>query len=462
MQRRTIRDLSSPKPGGSQTFAALTFSSCSMKVILNSVIKIMAKPLWSKEDLIHVRDVTRTSVEVARYLNRTPASVRGKRQRLGLLNSTVDGRQLKPTTVKEDVARAKIGYWKIQHDALRGKYETLLKNNTATAQLVEIAASLAPRSYNPAPKVSISRMKKGKQQSALLMLTDTHVGAVVKPSQTLGFGGYNFDVFLRRLKFLERGVESILTDHVSTDVPELVVCLGGDMIHGALNHGVEAGQVNTLFQQFYGASHALAQFLRSVSRYVPKIRVYTAVGNHPRWGHQHKMPTENRYSNLDMFLYAHIHALTRELKNVEWNLDAQPFALFDVQGFKFHLSHGDHLRGGDKALGIPNHAVARMVSATAQMFGKENLPSPHYFLTGHLHRSIVLPHTRGSVIVNGGFPGLDGFGLMSGFSVVDPSQTLFFIHPVYGKTATFDIQLKFAPKDGPAPYNIPTCGEEIT
>lgn len=417
----------------------------------------MAKSTWSDEALARLKSPLGNKA-LALELGKSEAAIRGKRQRLKIA-APLDARVPVPTTVEEDVTRSKSDFWKSQHDALKGKYDKLLKNNTVTDQLVEMAASLAPVSYNSAPVIVTERAKKGKSQSAVLLLTDTHVGAVVKPSQTLGFGGYNFDVFLRRLKFLERGVESILTDHVSTEIPELVICLGGDALHGALGHGVEAGQVNTLFQQFYGAGHALAQFLRGVARFVPKLRIYTAVGNHPRWGNQHKMPTDNRYSNLDMFLYSYIQALTRELGNIEWNLNTQPFALFDVQGFKFHLSHGDHLRGGDKALGIPNHSVARMVSSTSQMFGKENLPSPHYYLTGHLHRSIVLPHTRGSVIVNGGFPGLDGYGLMSGFSVVDPSQTLFFVHPLYGKTATFDIQLKFAPSDGPAPYELPHFSE---
>lgn len=409
---------------------------------------------WNADELAMVNDLVLSNAEVAAGLGRSEAAVRGKRQRLGLIPKAE-----KPTTLAQDIASARNEHWKKQYDSLRSKYETLLKNNTAVAQLVEQVVSLAPLSYESAPPIHVPRPKKGKEQSAVLMLTDTHVGAKVKPNQTLGFGGYDFNTFLQRLKFLERGVESILTDHVSTDVPELVVCMGGDMIHGALGHSVEAGQVNTLFTQFYAASHALAQFLRGVARYVPSVRIYTAVGNHPRWANQHKMPTDNRYSNLDMFLYAHMQALTRDIANVAWNLDAQPFALFDVQGFRFHLSHGDHLKGGDKALGIPNHAVGRMVSSTAQLFGKDNLQAPHYYLTGHLHRSIVLPHTRGSVIVNGGFPGLDGFGLMSGFSAVDPSQTLFFVHPRYGKTATFDIQLKFAPTEG-ATYSVPVIGDE--
>lgn len=407
---------------------------------------------WTTEQLALASNPKLSNKQVADLTGRSEASVRGKRQRL----------QFKPvvaeTTVADDIKSLESNYWRDQYKSLKAKYDEVLRAETSTGRLVELATTLAPVSYDPAPPLPIHREKSGKQQSAVLMLTDTHVGAHVEPEQTLGFGGYNFDIFLQRLKFLERGVESILVDHVSTEVPELVVCLGGDMLHGNLNHAAEADQIATLFQQYYGAGHALAQFLRNVARLVPVLRIYTAVGNHTRWGTQRKMPTSNRYSNLDQFLYAYVQALTADLTNVKWTLDHQPFAIFDVQGFRFHLSHGDHLRGGDKALGIPNHSVGRMVSSTTQLFAKHEQAPPHYYLVGHLHRTITLPHARGSVIINGGFPGLDGFGLASGFTPADPTQTLFFVHPTYGKTATFDIQLKFAPKTEDRPYNIPLCG----
>jgi len=411
------------------------------------------KPNWTPQELTLLQTGTLSDARVAELTGRSKAAIRGRRQRMNFRPAVVE------TTVGQDITRHQNDYWRGQYDLLRRKYEAVLKDGSAAQQLIELASSLAPQSYQPAPAIETVRQKAGKEQSAVLMLTDTHVGADIKPEQTLGFGGYNFNVFLRRLKFLEQGVESIITDHVSTDVPELIIAMGGDMLHGNLNHSVEAAQVHTLFEQYYGAGHALAQFLRRVARLAPAVRVYTAVGNHTRWGTQKKMPTDNRYSNLDMFLYAYLKALTSDIPNIVWNLDKQPFALFDVQGHRFHLSHGDHLRGGDKALGVPNHAVGRMVSSTTQLCGKFGTPAPHYYLTGHLHRSIVLPHARGSVIVNGGFPGLDGFGLMSGFTPADPTQTLFFVHPTYGKTATFDIQLKFAPDSGPAPYEIPACGQ---
>jgi len=74
---------------------------------------------------------------------------------------------------------------------------------------------------------------------------------------------------------------------------------------------------------------------------------------------------------------------------------------------------------------------------------------------GHLHRSITLPHALGSVIVNGGFPGVDNYGLMEGFSPVDPMQRFFFVHPKYGKTAEYPIDLSHASTLNKRPYSIP-------
>lgn len=360
-----------------------------------------------------------------------------------------------PKTFEQDRTRHDNQYWQGQYKLLSTKYERALKEQSVIEQLVAAIKDIAPISYCPQPAVAPGRKKDSSAQSAVLLLSDTHVGQVITPDQTLGFGGYDFPTFLARLKFLETGVASIIQDHTTTSVDELVICLGGDMMNGALNHGAEAGQHNTLFQQFYGAGHALAQFIRNLAPFVPAIRIFCTVGNHPRWQNQHRMPTTNRYSNLDHFLSAYVEALTRDLPNVKWTVDKQPMALFDVQGFRFQLLHGDTLRGGDRALGIPNHAVGRHVSSTTQLFHKHGQRSPDFYLCGHLHRGIVLPHAKGAFIVNGGFPGMDGYGLANGFSPVDPSQVFFFVHPKFGKTATYELQLKFAEVTSEPPYTLP-------
>lgn len=417
---------------------------------------------WTDKELKELKDLREkaflTWPEVGVTMDRTPESCRLKYSRsFKGVNSPSGKPPVSSKTVEEDRAAAGNEHWRREYKTLESKYDKVLKERVAVDQLISMAAELAPKSYDPAPAIHQPNAKGGgggKPQSAVLMLSDTHVGQVIEPDQTLGYGRYDFGIFLARLKYLEESVASILNDHTTTKIHELVVCLGGDMIDGALNHGAEAGQKNTLFTQFYNAGHALAQFLRNIAPLAPKVRVYCAVGNHPRWANQHKMPTTNRFSNLDSFLYAYIQALTAGISSIEWNLDSQPFALFDVQGFKFLLSHGDHLRGGDKALGIPSHSVGRMISSTTQLFGKHEKPAPHYYLVGHLHRNIALPHARGSVVINGGFAGVDGYGLINSFSPVDPSQVFFLVHPKYGKTATYDIWLKNA-NENVVCYDLP-------
>lgn len=395
------------------------------------------------EDIIKLKAEGLTRRQIAEKLGISFRTVKERLYRAGLPKSVQAATDFPPDVTPEE--RNRIGYWKSLAEERGRELAKSQKNQTAIDVLVEQATELAPKSYQTPDGTSSSWLarkvgKNGSPQSALLVFSDTHVGKVVKPDQTLGFGGYNFDIFLRRLKRLERSVTSILQDHTTTNVPEIVVAMLGDMLDGNLQHAAEAGQHSTLFSQFYSAGHAIAQFFQRISHLAP-LRIVTAVGNHTRWGTQKKMPTENRYSNLDQFLYAYVAALLRENKRITFKLDTQPFALFDVQGYAFYGGHGDHLKGGDKALGIPNHSVGRSVSSTVQMFATANRRPPNYYLFGHLHRPITLPHALGEVIINGGFPGIDGYSLMSGFIPSFPSQKLFLVHPKFGRSACYDLRL---------------------
>jgi hypothetical protein len=385
--------------------------------------------------------------DIAKLIKRTPKAVERKVASLGL--------EAREPGLREPKKVDKGAYWKQQYQRVSKMLEEERWNKTEVEALIEEAHAMAPLSYQTAPDVKWPRKGKGKAQSAVLLLSDTHVGQVVEPDQTLGLGGYNLDIFLQRLKRLEQAVYSILHDHVTTPVEELVVPMLGDMLHGNLSHAVEAGQKHTLFDQHFFASHALAQFLRNVASLVPKVRVYTAVGNHTRWGTQRKMPTDNRYSNLDSFTYAMVQALTSNVKGVEWHLNKQPFALFQVQGYQFFCGHGDNLRGGDKALGIPAHSIGRKLGSTMGLRAKAGQALVNYYCFGHLHKPIQIPHTLGEVIVNGGFPGVDGFGLAEGFQSYWPSQKFFLVHPRFGRAACYDLRLDFAP-EGNQTYNIPT------
>lgn len=415
------------------------------------------KQPWTEADLETLRELRghgRTAKEIATALGRRVSQVTAKIAHLP--KSEVTKPAVVETTYETDREEAGNEVWRGRYKTLLTKYEKALKENSVIEQLVNDIEAIAPKSYSAAPAVMRSdRRSSGRPQSALLQLSDTHVGQEITPNQTLGFGCYNFPTFLARLKYLEESVISILENHTTVKIEELVVAMLGDMLHGNLSHAVEAGQHHTLFNQFYMASHAFAQFLRALAAHFPVVRVYNVVGNHTRWGTQRKMPTENRFSNLDMFVYGMVEALTKDIPNIKWDLNQQPFCLFEVQGFTCYAAHGDHLRGGDKALGIPNHAFGRQISATTQLFAKHNRQAPHYYLTGHLHRGISLPHALGEIIVNGGFPGLDNYALAENFNPIDPMQRLMFFHPKFGRTAEYPLSLKFAKVGEEQPYTLP-------
>lgn len=421
------------------------------------------KSSWTKDqidDLILMRSTGRASAFIAEKLGKTDKEVRHKLSGLKRRkkNSFVPGVNppLVQTTLEDDTAKSDAGHLQRSYASLMTKYQAALKANSAVNQLVADIKSVAPLSYSATPRIqSFRKPGKSSAQSALLLFSDTHIGKFVEPSQTLGMGEYNFDIFLARLKYLEESTTSILANHTTTEIEELVICMLGDMLDGALNHGVEAGQKTTLFSQYYNGAHAIAQFLRALSTRVPKIRIKTVVGNHTRWATQRKMPTENRYSNLDQFLYALIQALVADIPTIQFPLDAQPFSIFEVQNHVFQASHGDHLRGGDGGMGIPSRSYAREISARAQLLAKNGQRQINYYLSGHLHREISLPHTAGSCLVNGAFVGLDGYGLTENFAAVDPSQRLVFVHPKHGLTAEYGLSLKWAKVTEKPPYTIP-------
>lgn len=408
----------------------------------------MPEKKWTQQDIATLMKLMgdgKSFHEIGAVLDRTSDSVRYK------------SRQLKAgpchAEVKEQDDPNRVAFWKRQYNVLEREVTKLRDLHELDELLVSRIVDVAPVSYECPPVVALDHERGGTPQSAVLCFSDTHIGKVVTREQTLGVGEYNYELFLRRLFRLECAVTSILHDHTTTNIEELHVAMIGDMLDGGLNHSAEVAQLNTKFEQFYSAGHAIAQMLTRLSAVVP-LKIHTAVGNHTRWGEQRKMPTKNRYSNLDMFLYAYLEALTAGNDRINWNLTKQPFAVFDIYNTVFYAGHGDHLRGGDRILGVPNHAIGRQISGTTQTFSMIEKTPPHFYLFGHFHKPIELPHAKGKVIVNGGFPGVDEFGTMGQFTPSLPQQNFFLVHPKFGRTANYDLHLSFGDSQ-PHGYQLP-------
>ena len=309
----------------------------------------------------------------------------------------------------------------------------------------------------PAPRAKLTKPKRTPEE-AVLVISDSHIGKIVKPSQTLGFGNYNTKIFLDRLYFLEKTVTRLIQHNVHNPVERINVLLLGDLVEGMLGHGSEIPMRELIAPQVLIASLAFYQFIARLSRVAP-VTVRGLGGNHSRFpGIQaKKCPTENRFSNFDYIALGQIEQLIQVsgIDRVKMILEENPFQVFDIQGWRFKIGHGDHLKGGDKAMGVPAHSIGREINATTQRYAARGQRPPDYYLVGDKHRHMSLQTATGRWMCNGAFFSDCGYSMTENFTPGKPFQTFFGMHPEIGKSWSYELTLDRAPSV-PLQYDFPS------
>ncbi len=286
--------------------------------------------------------------------------------------------------------------------------------------------------------------------AGILLISDSHVGKYVRADQTDDLGSYDPLTYLARLDYLVRTVIDDLGTTGVLPVRELHVLLLGDIVEGLLDHGNEREEKLLMVEQFSVASFTLFEALARLSAAVPDVHVYGVCGNHGRWPHQRRMPTENRHSNFDSLVYSAIRAMAGAAKipNLHFHLRTESRQIVEVGRFRIHAQHGDEIRGGDLPLrGIQSEVYNSTLRRVMNGRGRID-----YWVLGHLHRSATLPLADGNVVINGSFVGLDSYAMR--FAPTTASQTLFWIGDA-GKTLQRDIRLQAAPVPVELPFSIP-------
>jgi hypothetical protein len=337
------------------------------------------------------------------------------------------------------------------------KYKQLLEQQALEDRIINIFRERIPvfAATPPMPVPLVSPLATGKPEALVVLVGDTHVGQVVSPSQTNQFGTYCPRVYCERLYYLQEEVLGILAS-ARVPVDELHVFFLGDIVHGMLDHGAEAEENLVAADQFTLATWTLTQFLLAIAMHVPSVQVHCVCGNHGRWPDQRRMPTKNRYSNLDYLVYSAMrHSLTLYgLQNLTFNLNQSPRQIVSIKGSSFMASHGDHLRGGDKQLAIPIHSIAREINATSQRHAASDLPPVDYYICGDKHKAVSLPLARGEYLINGTLVGVDEFSM--GFPPSEPQQLVFQVHPERRKTWSYAVKVAQARALPTCPYQIPS------
>jgi predicted phosphodiesterase len=299
--------------------------------------------------------------------------------------------------------------------------EQLLDKNEFAEQCAASVSALPayPKfKYNRPSKVSVPI-------SAVIMLSDWHIGEIIEANETEGFGKYNWNIAQNRaFSIVNDFIKFADVQRSAYNIQECRVLGLGDWVSGNIHQELENTNEFPLPEQSVKAGTLLGECIRRLSSHFNNVTI-DAVGadNHGRI--QHKPQAKQKSTNSMSFIVHEIaKQVTDNCDNVNWNIATGPKLLATINNWKFLCEHGDSIRGN---MGIPFYGVARLVGKEAVR--RMNTNQDFDFLAiGHFHTPNII---EGRSLINGSLSGTSEYDHTAGRHAA-PSQVAFFVHPHHG------------------------------
>jgi len=290
-------------------------------------------------------------------------------------------------------------------------------------------------------------VEKISKETALLLLGDFHIGETVDKEEVCGFGEYNFDIFVRRLKFLAESIKSItLSKLKGYRIDKLVIYCLGDMVSGRIHEElIESGE-DIIFQILYG-SYALAQFVLEMLQMFEEVEILGVVGNHGRL--QKQVRYKKRFVNWDWIFYQFLSMFLSAVDRVKCNFPKSFFAIHRIYGWTFLVLHGDNIKSW---LGIPWYGIDRAVYRLGDLLQSRG-EAIDYRVLGHFHQTGELDRGRGEILINGSMIGGTEYSLGRVFSFERPTQLFAGCHEEIGVVWRYPLRLDLPGVEKVKPYS---------
>jgi hypothetical protein len=361
-------------------------------------------------------------------LKLSPRQLRASLQLAKARGLTADG----TVTSDLDLAKAKIA-------RLEAANKALGKVAISADQLRRDIYGLSTTLPEP-PKWMLTAARNIKTPGVPMSIwSDWHWGEVVRADQVGGVNEFNLIQANNRVQELVHRIVALAKHHmVRPTYPGIVICLGGDMITGAIHEELAVTNWGTVQEQFIQVQEALIWALAKIADEFGKVFVPCVVGNHGRNTIKSHMK-DRVFQNYEWNLYQQLERHFRKDKRFTFMVPNETDAFFKVYDHRFLLTHGDTLgvRGGDGIIG----AIGPITRGTFKVGRSEAQIGRDFdtILMGHWHTYIP----RGDAvpaIVNGSLIGYNEYarlGLRVPYS--RPSQALWFVHPDHGITAQWQV-----------------------
>jgi hypothetical protein len=314
---------------------------------------------------------------------------------------------------------------------LRARIDEITRENLALRKAIgkqeELAQQVihAIKAAPPPPPWSYKPPHSRKAVTPVLALSDWHIGEIIEPDETEGFGEYNYRIAEQRIFDVVDGfLRWVGVQRSAYNISSCVVLGLGDYVSGDIHRELIATNEFPLPVQTAKAGLLLGEVLHRLSAHFDVVRVMeVGADNH---GRLTRKPQSKQKALNNMSFLVHTIANTRveKCKNVfpvaAWGMKM----VTDIGGWKFLLEHGDNYRGW---MGIAYYSIARGTGREA--LKRMNTDKTfHYQCMGHWH---VPAFVEGRTLINGSLSGTSEYDHANG-RYSEPSQIAFMVHPEHG------------------------------
>lgn len=352
------------------------------------------------------------------------------------------------------------------------RYRNQLLLNTAgldeaLSQIRELVGELGKVSIVPQEIAHLTPsfqfpIKSTHNEDAVLLLSDTHFGDVIRPGDTSGFPEYDLPVSGNRFGYIIRKAKSILTMHRAMyPIKKLYVWIGGDMGNGDLHDAPVSNalfigpQVDFTFKMLKFGLEDLLQLTvpdaETGVRVVEEIVLLFTCGNHMRESTSKYMPMKYQAQRtFDWLIYQMIITQFKGTPRVTIREEMSPYIFENIRGHRYGFAHGMQV-GYRNSPDMQARSMDAFLKTLRSLFDspefrrKNGLNGATFsrMCIGDIHVPVSFPRLKS----NGSLNGQNELGVNWGLEPIPAGQQLFGVSESHIETWSYFIECSHVQKD---------------
>ena len=371
---------------------------------------------WTPKEegiLLNRIQMGKTNKEIGKELGKTEACVEAKKKRMKLYSREIQ--VVRRGEALEEQIKLAAEYNKATQTRKEiAKVEKKLVNKETKWLRFTDGMKDAIKAIKEPSKIKLHIQKESKEQEeAVLMISDSHCGEVVKSEQIGGINEYNFKIAEGRFNNLVNITGDLLLNKLrGYHIKKLHIAILGDMVSGSIHSELRKNAEFSEHVVIEKTAKILAITISELSKLVPEVVVYCFVGNHGR------ITTEYTYKDrsedsLEYGVYSQLELHLKGHKSVKVHRSKSAYEIIEINGHPILMTHGDMIKQAT-IKGIKNFL--------------NELQHAHGFasvIIGHFHQSFSFAYGKGEVLCNGSLIGNNEFSTLSLGAFAIPKQWLF-------------------------------------